>query len=222
MCRFVISNVIYGKNVIYADTGSTLGATSPMRGNAIYVYGNPCGHPSRRPRYARALRMRAEIAEVHQTRALILRSMRAQHACVSKDGRTCHLWRKRHLCGLWLVSRMERSEIRVGTSAKSRPTHSRTVVLGFRVGARERAVLLLGATRTSSMRRHVIYGADIFASWLEARPLRTSPMRKRHLCADTSSMGSGHFRLFAGDVKRTSPMSSMRATSPMLTAGENY
>jgi hypothetical protein len=222
VCRFVISNVIYGKNVIYADTGSTLGATSPMRGNAIYVYGNPCGHPSRRPRYARALRMRAEIAEVHQTRALILRSMRAQHACVSKDGRTCHLWRKRHLCGLWLVSRMERSEIRVGTSAKSRPTHfsdSRPRISGR--GARARAAPTRGYKDVIYAQTRHLWGRTF------SPPGWRRDLYGRHLCgnviyAHTSSMGSGHFRLFAGDVKRTSPMSSMRATSPMLTAGENY
>ena len=185
MCRFVISNVIYGKNVIYADTGSTLGATSPMRGNAIYVYGNPCGHPSRRPRYARALRMRAEIAEVHQTRALILRSMRAQHACVSKDGRTSSM----------------RFVACIPDGAQRNPGRD-----------------------FGQISPHAFLGqsSSDFGSGRASARCSYSGLQGRHLCADTSSMGSGHFRLFAGDVKRTSPMSSMRATSPMLTAGENY
>ena len=50
-----------------------------------------CGHPSRRTRKRVLLRMRSEIVETNEaarTAALILRSMRAQHACVSKDGPT--------------------------------------------------------------------------------------------------------------------------------------
>ena len=43
------------------------------------------------------------------------------------------------------------------------PRISRIAVRGFRVGARERALLLLGATRTSCMRRHVIYGERTFS-----------------------------------------------------------
>src|SRR5580693_3797048 len=50
-----------------------------------------CGHPSRRTRKRVLLRMRSEIVETNEaarTAALILRRMRAQHACVSKDGPT--------------------------------------------------------------------------------------------------------------------------------------
>src|SRR6516225_2784408 len=38
------------------------------------------------------LRMRAAVCGATTMIALILRSMRAQHACVSKDGRTRHQW----------------------------------------------------------------------------------------------------------------------------------
>ena len=117
------------------------------------------GHPSRRTRKRVLLRMRSEIVETNEaaaTAALILRSMRAQHACVSKDGPTqtscmrmpSSVIESLHpaTAGIYVTTSSMRTK-----PAGQRPSGRPKLAPGMTVSSMD------GTTSMESMRRHVIY-----------------------------------------------------------------